>query len=290
MALTICNARVVRGSHTILDNVSLRVEAGEVVVLLGPNGAGKSTLLNAVAGDFSLDRGTLQLNGVPLSSMRARVRARSLAFLRQRTHVPLPLAVHEVIGFGVSAGISPTDRVRRGERDRRVAMLSRRLQIGHLIDRDITTLSGGEAQRVHLARVLAQVWREEPDAPRLLLLDEPTSALDPGQAAALAAELRTLAGEQRLAVLAVVHDLSLASRLADHLAVLNAGRIIAAGPPAVCLSSQVVSEVFGPGLAVSADQRDALPVVLPDFRAAERDAATHHGSRLERSARSTISR
>lgn len=272
MALNIDNARVARGSTTILRDVSLTVEAGEIVGLLGPNGAGKSTLLNAVAGDFNFSEGSATLNGDALASLRVKERARRVAFLRQRIHIPLPLAVHEVIGFGVGAGARRRG-LRRGERDRRIAALAGRLKVAHLVERDITTLSGGEAQRVHLARVLGQIWQDAPQRPRLLLLDEPTSALDPGQAAALAAELRTLAREQRLAVLAVIHDLSLASRLADRLLVLHQGAIVAAGAPEACLCDETVRSVFGPGLSVKADALDALPVILPAFRAEARQVS-----------------
>lgn len=269
MALKIDGASVSRSNARILRDVSLTVEAGEIVGLLGPNGAGKSTFLNAVAGDFDFGDGNATLNGVKLASLSVKERARRVAFLRQRAHIPLPLAVHEVIGFGVGAGACRRG-LRRGERDRRVAMLAERLKVAHLVARDVTTLSGGEAQRVHLARVLGQIWQDAPQQPRLLLLDEPTSALDPGQAAALAAELRSLAREQNLAVLAVIHDLSLASRLADRLLVLHGGVIAAAGAPGECLSDDTIHHVFGPGLSVKADALDALPVILPAFRAEAR--------------------
>ena len=156
------------GGRQILNDVSLSVAAGEVVSLIGPNGAGKSTLLGVIAGDIAPSNGEILLDGTPLGSIPARQMARQRAMLLQKLNVAFSYTVHEV----VQMGRTPWKGTERAEEDDAVvASMMERTSVTHLSDRDITTLSGGESGRAHLARVFAQ---QTP----LILLDEPTAALD----------------------------------------------------------------------------------------------------------------
>ena len=146
--------------------MSLSVAAGEVVSLIGPNGAGKSTLLGVIAGDIAPSGGEILLDGTPLGSIHARQMARQRAMLLQKLNVAFSYTVHEV----VQMGRTPWKGTERAEEDDAVvASMMERTSVTHLSDRDITTLSGGESGRAHLARVFAQ---QTP----LILLDEPTAA------------------------------------------------------------------------------------------------------------------
>ena len=190
-----------------------QLAAGELLMLLGPNGAGKSTLLKAISGDLPYI-GNVMLSGRELGYWRPERLARQRAVMPQRVEVNFPLTVEEVVQLGRPGA------ARRGS-DPAVERLLNELDIAHLKHRLVPGLSGGEQQRLQLARVLAQIIDSPGD--RLLLLDECTSALDPAHQQLVLDLVRRLAKEEGVAVLAVVHDLNLAAQFADRLLLMKAG-------------------------------------------------------------------
>ena len=226
---------------TFLGPISLRIDAAQVWAIVGPNGAGKSTLLRLLAGLHAPHAGRLDLEGRSLRSYSRRQRAQRIAFVPQRTTTDLDLCVREIVLMGRfphrSLGLfeSAEDLRVANEAMAETASLA-------FADRALMTLSGGEAQRVHIAAALAQ-------QPRFLLLDEPTASLDLRHERAIFELLRRQAREQGVGVVVVIHDLNLAADFCSHVLLLDDGRQIAAGAPAEVLQPQRLSEVYGVDLA-----------------------------------------
>lgn len=251
--LEACNIRVTAGGAPLLDGVSLALAAGEVVAIVGPNGAGKSTLLRALCGDVAPARGEVRLLGRPLRAWPVRALAQLRAVLPQHSTLAFAFTAREVVALGRA----PHSGGAAGPRDEAIAAEALgAVDAAHLADCWYTTLSGGEQQRVHLARVLAQIWEPVNEQPRFLLLDEPTSSLD------LAHQHHTLAtarqwARQGVGVAVVLHDLNLAAQYADRLVLLHAGRVAAEGSPERVLTPARIAEVFG--LSVQVARHPALP-------------------------------
>ncbi|GAB4586118.1 heme ABC transporter ATP-binding protein [Nocardia sp. IFM 10818] len=240
------------GGRRVLDEVDFEVVAGQIVALVGPNGAGKSTLLAALAGELEPDAGTVELDGQPLAHWAPVDMARRRAVLPQNHTVGFPFTAREVVAMGRA----PWARtVRQDEDDKQIAAALRATDVEHLAGRQFPALSGGERARVALARVLAQDTAT-------LLLDEPTAALDLGhqeQVLRLARE-RATAGA---AVVVVVHDLGVAAAYADRVAVLDAGRIAADGPPREVLTGELLSRVYQHPVDVFDHPVTGAQLVLP---------------------------
>jgi iron complex transport system ATP-binding protein len=245
------------GRRWPLDGVSVQLRPGELVVVLGPNGAGKSTLLACLAGGREPTFGRITLDGRPLAAIAAKALARRRAVLAQAHHVTLPVHAEEIVGLGRIPHVEPPARGRAV-----VAGAMATADADAFIGRSVPTLSGGEQQRVHLARALAQIWPDGPATPRYLLLDEPTSSLDLAHQAQVMATARALADAGH-AVLAILHDLNLAAATADRLVVLDRGRLAAAGAPEAILTPQLVAAVFGLGADVLARPDGRGPLVVP---------------------------
>lgn len=238
-----------------LKPVTLELRAGQCWGFVGPNGAGKSTLLRLLAGLVPPHSGTIQLLGEDLSTLATRERARRIAFLPQ--HMPRDLAnssldivlmgryPHRALGLFESA--DDIDIARRCLSLTDAAPYS---------DRPLATLSGGEAQRVHLAAALAQ-------SPSVLLLDEPTAALDLRHQLTIFALLQQLARRDGLAVVVVTHDLNLAARFCTHVLLLDNGRAIASGPPRDVLTPATLEKVYAVRLAHVCAPGDETPWLLP---------------------------
>lgn len=215
--------------RTVLDGVSLALGPGALVALVGPNGAGKSTLLRALAGLVPPEAGQVTLDGAPLATLAPRARARRVAWLEQGARAAWGMTVREIAGLG---------RLPHGDAAAApVAAALAAVGLDHMADRRIDRLSGGEARRAMIARVLAT-------APEVLLLDEPCADLDPAQGFAVMRLLRREAEAGR-AVVIVLHDLALAARFADRMALLDAGRLVADGPPDAVMADAVAGRVFG---------------------------------------------
>ncbi len=240
------------GGAPILRGADLSLKAGELVAVVGPNGAGKSTLVRAVSGLQKMAAGSARWQGREVSEMRGRELAGLRAFVPQRMPVPAGIRVREAVTIGRSARLRPLRRL-TGEDHRGVERAMERARVTQFGERALTTLSGGELQRVQIAIGLAQ------EAP-VLIADEPTSQLDLGATIGVAALLRDLVGEG-LAVLLVVHDLALAAAIADTVVVVSEGRTVATGAAEQVLSSKRLAAVWGANAKLTADDgRTALHV------------------------------
>ncbi len=230
------------------------MRAGELVALVGPNGAGKSTLLRCLAGLLRPTAGRVTVDGRDLRVLERRALARRIAVVPQTSDTIFPFTVREIVALGRTArlgplGIATADDVHAVER------ALDELELVPIAERRIDLVSGGERQRAVLAMALAQ----ETD---VLLLDEPTAHLDPAHQRSTLALIRALARSRSVAVIAVLHDLNLAARLADRVVVLAAGRVAADGAPLQVVTADTVASAFGGGLAV--DVREGVPFVLPE--------------------------
>lgn len=250
---------VQRGERQILADIDLSLPAGQVTGVLGANGAGKSTLLAALAGELSTSAGSVTLNGRPLSAWPAAELARCRAVLPQSPSLQFDLPVATVIGMGAypHARHTRTGAPRTDSRDTARAAIAedqRILQrvlaladVQDLYERRYRLLSGGEQQRVHLARVLYQLLlaRQGHDEYRVLMLDEPTASLDPRHQLHLLSAVHTLAHEENVAALVILHDLNLAAGCCDRLLLLGQGRVAACGTPAQVLTPDTLRQVYG---------------------------------------------
>jgi len=224
------------GARTVVQDVSFAVGKGEVVALLGPNGAGKTTLFRAILGSVPVRSGSITLNGQKLSTWTSQERARRMAYVPQLQTPAFPFRCLDAVALGCLPGMGRFACPGTSERARALEELER-LGIAHLAERPITDISGGERQRVLIARALCQ------RAP-LLLLDEPTAHLDFGETHRALKLVRELA-DRGLAVLWTTHDPDQALRLADRAVVLDRGQMRAFGPPGDILDHNFFLEVFG---------------------------------------------
>ena len=225
-----------------LEASSFQARPGEVVAILGPNASGKSTLLKLVSGALAPLSGRVLLNGVAVHSLDPRTRARLIAVVQQESPLLFPARVWEFVLQGRHA----YGRGLRFESEEDLAIARGALaQVGaeHLSDRWMDQISGGEKQRVILARALAQ-------QPVLLLLDEPTLHLDIGAQVDLLEALRRLAALHRYTVVVVTHELNLAGEYADQIVLLQRGRTLRVGPPANVLQRELLEQVFQTPLSV----------------------------------------
>tara|TARA_B100000676_G_C18089993_1_gene858718 strand:- start:952 stop:1725 length:774 start_codon:yes stop_codon:yes gene_type:complete len=229
------NLTVTVGNTNILDHVSLRANSGELTAIIGPNGAGKSTLMKCLSGDYVPTDGYVRLFGHLISDLSPASQAQLRAVMTQSTHVPFDFLVSEVLDMGLLK--------QSGEVSSRMTCIVRECRIEHLLERRLNSLSGGEQQRVHFARVLIQASSVDDSGAGFLLLDEPTSSLD------LAHELRTLAlissyVKEGFGALVVLHDLNLAARFADKVVLLHNGRIVSQGARDVVLTTDILSACY----------------------------------------------
>ncbi len=232
----------VQAPHFTLEATSFQARQGEVVAILGPNASGKSTLLKLIAGTLQPLSGRVLLDGFETVGLEPRTRAQRIAVVQQESPLLFPCRAWEF----VLQGRHPYGRTLRFETDTDVTIARNALaQVGaeHLGDRWMDKISGGEKQRVILARALAQ-------QPLLLLLDEPTLHLDIGAQVDLLDTLRRLAAENRYTVVVVTHELNLAGEYADQVVLLQRGKCLRVGPPASVYQRELLEQVFETSLAV----------------------------------------
>lgn len=240
------------GDALALDRVSLTVAPGEWAGLIGPNGAGKTTLLRAIA-RLVRARGLVTIAGEPAASLSHRRLARLIGYVPQHPVLPAGMTVSDYVLLGRTPHIGYFGI--ESAADRRIcADLLDRMDLRQLAGRALGGLSGGEAQRLVLARALAQ------QAP-ILLLDEPTSALDLGRRVEALELVDQLRRERSLTVLSAIHDLTLAGQFADRLVLLAAGRIARRGRPAEVLTEELLRPHFGSGIQVLASPGGELAVL-----------------------------
>ena len=223
------------GDKQVLAGVSAAFAPGAVTAIVGPNGAGKSTLLAVLAGLREPDQGKVDLDGADLQALAPRLRAQRLAFLPQIPEVAWGIEARTLVALGRTPftgarGLGADDEAAV---DRAIATTN----TGALAHRNVLTLSGGERARVLLARAIA-------GEPQWLLADEPLTGLDPGHQLDAADLMRALAAEGK-GVIVTLHDLHMALRLADHMIVLTAGRIVAAGPARAALTPEILRSAYG---------------------------------------------
>jgi iron complex transport system ATP-binding protein len=242
------------GPATLLHGVSLKVQPGEVVVLVGPNGAGKSTLMHILSGDLAPTSGEVVLDGRSLTAYRPHELATRRAVLPQQSLLQFAFTVREVVEMG-RAPHDDSPATLRANVDRALE----RTELTAFAERVYPSLSGGEKSRAQLARVIAQ------EAP-LLLLDEPTAALDLRHQQHVMDLARDIAAEGG-SVIAVVHDLNLASTTAHRIAVLHQGQIVADGEPWAVMDAQMLSEVYQCPISVTKHPILDAPLILPLGRA-----------------------
>lgn len=253
------NVGVRYGKREILRDVSTLIEPGRLTVLCGPNGAGKSTLLKVLTGELAPASGRSTLDDRDLSAYPPALLATRRAVLPQASALAFPFTVLEVVRLGLDCRPGASVALRASAP---VSALER-VDLAGFGARRYEMLSGGEQQRVHLARVLCQIGQPvERGVPRYLFLDEPTSSLD------IRHQIATLEIARDFAragggVFAILHDLNLAAAFADRLIVLSRGEIRADGTPAAILDDDLVAEVFGIRLRISCPPPAGMPYILP---------------------------
>ncbi|MFO1260084.1 MAG: ABC transporter ATP-binding protein [Sphingomonadaceae bacterium] len=219
-----------KSGSAILRGVSGCLRRGSVTAILGPNGAGKSSLLHCLAGVEMSHSGIVSLDDMPFTALTPKERARRIGFLPQKGEVHWNLSARNLVALG---------RMARGEPDHgrnaiETAMIA--TDVAHLADRPVLSLSGGETARVLLARVLA-------GEPEWLLADEPLASLDPAHQLAVLARLSACA-KQGAGVVVVLHDINHAARIADHMLLMKDGALLADGPAAQVLTSELLEAAF----------------------------------------------
>jgi iron complex transport system ATP-binding protein len=254
------------GSVQALSDVTLAVERGEIVGLVGPNGAGKTTLLSAINGLVEPAAGTVAVTGDDVSTLSARALARRVATVPQETSLSFSFPVHEVVAMGRTPYRSRFERVSDTDRAHTQRAMER-TDVARFADRSIEEISGGERQRVVLARALCQ-------DPHALLLDEPTASLDINHQVRMLSLVREFVAEGR-AALCAIHDLSLAARFCDRLVLLADGRVLAAGAPEAVLDEEHVERAFDTEAVVTRHPVTGTVDVTAMTDRPERDARVH---------------
>lgn len=247
------------GGKRIVTDVDFTARPGEIAAIVGPNGSGKTTFLKALSGDLPFS-GTVDINGRDLAAMKPVEAATARAVLPQATTLSFPFTVREVVRLGLVGGRSG---VLPGENERLPEQALARVDLDGFAGRFYQELSGGEQQRVQLARVLCQVWAPVLDGkPRYLFLDEPVSSLDIKHQLIIMNIARDFA-RRGGGVIAILHDLNLTAMYADRVFVMHCGRLAADGSPQEVLSDDLIEKVFDCRLRVGVLPAANMPFVLP---------------------------
>jgi iron complex transport system ATP-binding protein len=248
------------GEKTLVHDACVTIRPGEVLAILGPNGAGKSTLLKILTGQLRLTSGTVRASERPLGEIPVLEWARRRAVLPQTSHVPFEFSASEVVMMG---RLPHLEGIPERELDREIVCQAMKMtETGHLAGRYVNTLSGGELQRVHLARVLAQIWEKSEGGNRYLFLDEPTASLDLAHQHSTLKIARAWA-EQGTAVAVVLHDLNLAACYADRILFMKEGRCVICDTVENVLTPGRIQESFGMWAEVRRHPARDCPLVIP---------------------------
>lgn len=229
------------GKAELLSRVTLDVCPGELTALIGANGAGKSTLLKVLCGSIEATEGKVTIDDSALGEHSSHTLARKRSVLSQSSTLDFPFTVRQVVMLGRNPHIIGRENI-EDEKIIYAALCS--VEAEHLMDRKFVTLSGGEQQRVHLARVLSQIWKKTENGSRYLFLDEPTNGLDVAHQHMSMQVARKFANEDT-GVVAVLHDLNLAAQYADKVMILKDGNCFAYGTPNEVLREKNIEEAFG---------------------------------------------
>lgn len=242
----------------VLHGVSIEAAAGQLTAIVGPNGSGKTTSLKAIAGELSYD-GSVRINGHDIATLKPWELALKRAVLPQSTVISFPFTVREIVRMGLSVGAkadaADTDRIARDALEA--------VDLSGFAGRFYQELSGGEQQRVQLARALCQIWEPvQHGEPAFLLLDEPVSSLDIRHQLTIMRLARNFC-QRGGGVIAIMHDLNLTAMFADQMVMMKAGCVKAAGHPREVMTDEVMEAVFGCAMRVNATPAGNIPFVLP---------------------------
>lgn len=243
-ALSLDRVRLVRGKRMVLEDITARFAPGRLTVVIGPNGAGKSSMLETAAGLLAPDAGAVRLGERRLAELPRKELAARRAFLPQSPRIDWPISVERVVALGLTAHLPAFGDLPSHLRPRVDAALGR-YELADLRTRPATQLSGGELARVMLARATVS-------EPEVLIVDEPTTGLDPRHALDAGQRLRELAASG-CAVVAALHDLTLALRIADEVIALRAGRIAAQGPAETIFTPETLRGLYDVRAAIIRD-------------------------------------
>jgi len=246
------------GGKVLLQPTSIHFDEGKFHVIMGANGAGKSTLLKIISGDQPPSSGNVFLGDKALAQYTKKELALRRAVLSQHYHLAFPIAVNEVVMMGRYPffGGKPSGADHAICR-KAMAMMD----VEKLAERDYTTLSGGEAQKVQMCRVLAQIWNEPPEEKKVLLLDEPVSHLD----VKYQYQLLRIAKEfcrQAITVIAILHDINLAISFADRILFMKEGEVLHRVDDATQINSKIIEDTFGVPALILQDKTVHKPVVI----------------------------
>lgn len=229
-------------SKRIVDEVSLKINQGEILTILGPNGAGKSSFLKLIAGDSSASDGEIKFDDIPLSNISIQDRSFMRSVMSQSQEIAYDFTVKEIIEMGwIDRGISDYSK----DFEEAVKKISIECSVADLLEQSFNTLSGGEKRRVHFARTLIQLWRPSgSDDPRYMFLDEPTANLDILHEQKMMRLIQNKRDEG-IGILLILHDLNLAAKYSDQIAIFNEGKLLEIGAPRTVLNEETLSKVYG---------------------------------------------
>ncbi|MDB5205129.1 MAG: heme transporter ATP-binding protein [Flavisolibacter sp.] len=246
------------GNSFLLKETSVRFSPGQFHVIMGANGAGKSTLLKLLAGDLKPSSGAIFLDDKKLSKYSKNNLASKRAVLSQHYHLAFPITVEEIVLMG-RYPYFPTQPTANDLAICKEAV--RLMDVAHLLHRDYTTLSGGEAQKVQMSRVLAQIWNNEAGERRILFLDEPVSHLDVKYQYQLLRVAKDFC-ERNTTVIAVLHDLNLAINFANRILLMKEGAIIHELENADKLTTEIIKETFDVASTILQSPGHSKPIVV----------------------------
>lgn len=246
-------------THPILSDIALAVPEGKVTAIVGPNGAGKTSLIKCLLGLYAKYQGSVMLKGQDLRALTRQERAKVLAYVSQQSEVMAELSVLEMVQMGLLPHHKWYEFAGESRQDKAMQVLQR-VGMNHASQSKLSTLSGGELQRVLIARALVQ-------QPHIMVLDEPTNHLDVYYQHQILHLLSTLG----ISVLLTVHDLNLAAQYCDHVLLMHKGKVVGQGSPAEVFTESALTQVFGLPCSVSVShaQGKSVPNICfhPDFNA-----------------------
>ena len=259
MSIAVSNLSIRFKDKPILEQVNFAAKPGEFIALCGPNGAGKSTLLKAISNELPVLAGEVFINQKPVTAMSALDLAQKRAVMPQHVDIQVSFKARELIEMGLHLIVSP--KARNAVFELAVDMLS----LTDLLDRNYLTLSGGQKQRVQLARVLVQVLHNEVEAPRYLLLDECTSAMDMAMVNQVFSTLQSLIRERQtqLGIIAVIHDINIASIYTDKIALIHDRQISDFDCPENTVTAPILQRVFAQSVDIVDHPQTLRPIAIP---------------------------